>query len=83
MNTKDFCEYCNAELPEVEKSVTVFRKRRGRIFVIENVPARVCPRCGERYFIAQVIRAMEKLMDAPRAAKQTISVPVIAFAPSK
>ena len=80
MDAKDFCEYCNAELSTVEKLVTVFRKRKGRLFVIENVPARVCPRCGERYFSAQVLRAMEKLMDAPRAAKHTVSVTVIAFA---
>ena len=36
----DFCEYCNALLPEDEKPVTVYRHRQGQHFIFERVPAR-------------------------------------------
>jgi YgiT-type zinc finger domain-containing protein len=81
MTENTFCEYCHSVLPLVEKHVTVYRKRKGQVFVIENVPARVCPHCGERYFTADVVRTMDKLMSAPDAHQRKITVPVIAFAP--
>ncbi len=74
---QDFCEYCNAPLPEGERLVTVYRHRRGQHFIFERVPARVCQRCGERYFAARAVREMDRLM---RKAKQTthlVPVPVI------
>ena len=80
MNSHEKCEYCQADLPLIQKSVTVYRKRKGQVFVFENVPARVCQNCGERYFAAEVVQTMERLMTAPEAQRRTISVPVIAFA---
>jgi HTH-type transcriptional regulator/antitoxin MqsA len=75
----DFCEYCNAPLENVEKLVTVYRHRRGRHFIFETVPARVCGRCGERYFSAIVVREMDRLMHKRSQPKATVSVPVIAM----
>jgi YgiT-type zinc finger domain-containing protein len=80
MSEKSVCDYCHSELPLSEKCVTVYRKRQGQVFVLENVPARVCQACGERYFAAEVVQAMEKLMSEPAAQTRTITVPVIAFA---
>jgi YgiT-type zinc finger domain-containing protein len=74
------CEYCHTKLPLIEKKVTVYRKRKKQIYVIENVPARVCQNCGERYFSAEVVQAMDRLMSQPEAQQQRISVPVIGFA---
>jgi len=48
--------------------------------VLENVPARVCQSCGERYFTADVVQVMERLMSEPAAQTRTMTVPVIAFA---
>ena len=42
MSDKSVCDYCHSELPLSEKRVTAYRKRRGQVFVLENVPARVC-----------------------------------------
>lgn len=75
----DFCEYCNASLPESEKLVTVYRHRQGQHFIFERVPARVCQRCGERYFAAQVVREMDRLMKEPKYPSSLVSVPVIAL----
>lgn len=81
MNEQPACEYCHSALPLTPKSVTVYRKRKKQVYVIENVPAQVCQNCGERYFTAEVVQTMEKLIDQPEAQQRKISVPVIAFAP--
>jgi YgiT-type zinc finger domain-containing protein len=73
----DFCEYCNAPLEGSEKSVTVYRHRRGQHFIFEQVPARVCSRCGERYFSALVVREMDRLMRKRQQTIPTVPVPVI------
>ncbi len=79
---KDFCEYCNAILPDNEKLVTVYRHRRSQHFIFERVPARVCPRCGERYFSASAAREMDELMKQTRKPSQVVSVPVIELQPA-
>lgn len=78
----DFCEYCNATLPDEEKLVTVYRHRRGRHFIFERVPARVCPRCGERYFPAQSVSEMEREMRQPESSSNLVPVPVIDLQPA-
>ena len=56
--------------------VTIYRHRDGKHFIFEQVPARVCPRCGERYFSTQVVRKMDRLMQS-RRRRNTVAVPVI------
>jgi YgiT-type zinc finger domain-containing protein len=80
MSDPSMCEYCHSELPLGDKRVTVYRKRQGQVYVLENVPARVCQTCGERYFTAEVVQTMERLMSEPAAQTRTMTVPVIAFA---
>lgn len=75
----DFCEYCNAPIESGDKLVTVYRHRKGRHFIFERVPARVCARCGERYFSAKVVREMDRLMQKRSQPGPTVSVPVIAM----
>jgi YgiT-type zinc finger domain-containing protein len=75
--TKDFCEYCGADLPSSTKPVTVHRQRRGRHFIFERVPARVCRGCGERSFAAPVVRAMDRWMKKPKAGFEPTPVPVV------
>ena len=76
--TADTCEYCQAALGEGERLRTVYRHRRGRHFIFEQVPARVCPRCGSRYFAALVVQAMDQQMKG-RRKRTTVAVPVIAL----
>ncbi len=76
---QDFCEYCDTELKGVEKLVTVYRHRREQHFIFNDVPARVCPNCGERYFSAQVVREMDRLMQTPSAQTNVVAVPLIQF----
>jgi len=74
----DPCEYCQAPLDAGERLLTVYRHKGGKHFIFERVPARVCPRCGERYFSARVVRAMDRLMRT-RRRRTTVAVPVIAL----
>ena len=73
----DFCEYCDSPLRDDERLVTMYRHRKGRHFIFEGVPARVCPRCGERYVSAKVATEMERKMRARKSSAPTVLVPVI------
>ncbi len=74
----DPCEYCHAPLDAPERLLTVYRHRGDKHFIFEKVPARVCARCGERYFSARVVRAMDRLMRT-RRKRTMVAVPVIAL----
>jgi len=72
----DACEYCKTRLDSAERRVTVYRHRRHKHFIFEEVPARVCSGCGERYFSAHVVRAMERQLSS-RRRRTTVAVPII------
>ena len=75
----DPCEYCDGHLDGHERLVTIYRHHAGSHLIFENVPARVCRRCGERCFSARVVREMDRLMKEQPLKSVTISVPVISF----
>jgi YgiT-type zinc finger domain-containing protein len=79
---QDFCEYCNAALPDETKLVTVYRHRKGQHFIFEHVPARVCQSCGERYFPARSVTEMEREMKEDNQTPNLVSVPVIELRPA-
>ena len=55
---------------------------KGRLLVIEGVPAGVCPQCGEKVVNADVGRRLSVLVEDPKQMRKarTISVPVMRFA---
>lgn len=73
------CEICDTPLQG--KRINQGFWINGQLIVVENVPAGVCPRCGEKVvtadvgqWIAELIRSSERIAKAPR-----ISVPAIKF----
>jgi len=73
------CEICDTPLQE--KFINQDFWINGQLIVVENVPAGVCPKCGEKVvkadvgqWIAELIRSSERIAKAPR-----ISVPAIKF----
>lgn len=74
----DPCEYCDAFLDGNEKLVTVYYRGASH-FIFELVPAKVCSRCGEKYFSAKVVKGMDRLMQEKSPHSPTVSVPVIEF----
>jgi len=74
---KEPCDFCDGHLEP--RTVSVVRGRARKLMVIENVPAMVCSQCGMRYYDAEVVRRMERLLQRSRSAKRTIQVPVTEF----
>lgn len=73
------CEVCGTRLEA--KLIKQDFWIRGKLIVVEDVPAGVCPRCGEKVVNAAVGRHLAELVrDNKRIAKAgRISVPALAF----
>ena len=71
------CYFCRG--PVKEARVRIIRERKGKIFVIENVPAQVCQQCGEEFYRGWVLEEMDRLMDSGEDVQQEITVPVMRF----
>jgi YgiT-type zinc finger domain-containing protein len=50
---------------------------QGRLHIAENVDAEVCDQCGERYFHATTLDAIDKLIAGDHAVKEVLSVEVV------
>ena len=71
------CSFCDGELED--KLVQHPYRWHSKIYVFENVPAQVCRQCGEKYFDAKVVEAMERTVLKKAKPKRTMRVPVFAF----
>ncbi len=71
------CYFCSRGILE-EKHVTVDYRWSEELVIIENVPAKVCNECGERYYAARVVRQMEQIAKERRKGRE-IRVPVVAM----
>jgi YgiT-type zinc finger domain-containing protein len=71
------CSFCGGEL---EKQLVQHEYRwEGSLFVFEDVPALVCRQCGEKYFDAKVVKAMEKAVLEELKPKRILHVPVFSY----
>ena len=73
------CEICGTTLGEEKIQQDFWIK--GKLIVIEKVPAGVCPQCGEKVVNAEVGEQIAKILkDNNRINKApTISVPLIEY----
>jgi HTH-type transcriptional regulator / antitoxin MqsA len=73
------CDVCGTPLEE--KLIKQDFWIRGKLIVVENVPAGVCPRCGEKVVTGSVGRHLAGLVrDNRRIAKAArMSVPALAY----
>ena len=73
------CEICNTPLEEKRIKQDVWIKEE--LIVVENVPAGVCPQCGEKVVKADVGRWIATLIEDPERIAQAprISVPALSF----
>lgn len=69
------CYFCGKGLLE-DKRVTVDFRWGDRLIVIEEVPAKVCTECGERYYSAAISRELERFATEGKAEK-TVEVPLV------
>ena len=68
------CYFCKKGILE-DKRVTVDFRWGSKLIVIEEVPAKVCNECGEKYYSAEVSRKMEKIATEGKGEK-VIEVPL-------
>ncbi|WP_456473683.1 type II toxin-antitoxin system MqsA family antitoxin [Candidatus Pyrohabitans sp.] len=71
------CAICGGRLKEDRVKVELWVK--DELIVIEDVPARVCEACGEKYFSAEVSKTIDYLISARPKAKKRLDVPVFTF----
>jgi YgiT-type zinc finger domain-containing protein len=71
------CSFCGGELEE--RLVQHEYRWEGKLFVFEDVPARVCRQCGEKYFDAQVVKAMERAVLHQLKPKRILQVPLFTY----
>jgi YgiT-type zinc finger domain-containing protein len=69
------CHFCGGRVTE-QRVVVDYRWGENLLAIIEDVPAGVCHTCGERYFKAEVVKAMEETAQSRSRARRTIEVPV-------
>jgi YgiT-type zinc finger domain-containing protein len=71
------CSFCDGELEE--QQVQHEYRWEGKLFVFEDVPARVCRQCGEKYFDAKVVKAMERAVLRQLEPKRILRVPLFSY----
>jgi YgiT-type zinc finger domain-containing protein len=73
------CDICGARMEERRVKQELWIK--GKLLVVENVPAGVCPRCGAREVNADVGHRILDIISHHKARQKvrTIAVPVFRF----
>ncbi|HHT9124200.1 MAG TPA: YgiT-type zinc finger protein [Candidatus Brocadiia bacterium] len=69
------CEFCRGQT--VKKKVKRQHWLHGKLYIVENVKAEVCPECGERYFHAKILDQIDRLLETEHKVKNRIDVEVI------
>ncbi len=71
---KEICEFCDGLVEEAVSRVP-FHYRKELIYV-DNVPVKVCNKCGELYFEASVYKQLEKIAEARNTISTKITFPL-------
>ena len=69
------CEFCGGKTAKKKG-----RKQhwfRGKLYLIENVEAEACAGCGERYFHAKTLDAIDRLLSRKHQVKESLQVEVV------
>ncbi len=73
------CEVC-AAADRVEQRIRYSLTIDGQLLVVDNVPAEVCPNCGEVTLSPSVVNSLYKIVETPAEPLRTIQTPVFDFA---
>jgi len=69
------CEFCGGNT--AKKTVKKQHWLKGKLYIIENVEAEVCNQCGERYFHAKTLDAINRLLESDHEVKDRLNVEVV------
>ena len=71
------CEFCGGETRE--KSVRRQHWLNKKLYIVENVNAEVCTECGERYFHAKTLDAIDTFLSQKHPVKARIDVEIVSL----
>ena len=69
------CEFCSGNI--CQQKVTVNHWYEGNLVIIKAVPVGVCRECGQQYYAAETLDALDTLARNRETAQERISVPVM------
>jgi YgiT-type zinc finger domain-containing protein len=69
------CHFCAGKVSEQRVTVD-YRWGEDLLTVIKDVPAGVCEVCGEKYFKAKIVKAMEKTAHSHNQPTEVLHIPV-------
>lgn len=69
------CELCGGTT--VKKTARKQHWLKGRLYIVENVEAEVCTQCGESYFHARTLDAIDKLLESEHEVSERLVVEVV------
>jgi YgiT-type zinc finger domain-containing protein len=72
------CDFCNKGKTR-PKRVTLQHWLKGKLYVVENVEAEVCTECGERYFHAKTLDAIDAKLQKKHRVKKRLRVEVVSM----
>ena len=64
----------------VEAEVTYTLELRGRFYIIEHVPARVCLETGEQFFSPEAVERIQDFIKGGKKPVRVIETPVYQYA---
>lgn len=62
------CSVCKATLKE--KEITYTQELEGKVYVVSDVPALVCPQCGEQYLSTDTADEIQKVIEQGEKGKK-------------
>ena len=71
------CEFCGGKTSK--KRVRKQHWLHGRLYLVENVEAEVCKECGERYFHAKTLDAIDRRLEGKHEVKANLPVEVVSL----
>jgi len=71
------CEFCSGKTEK--RKVKRQHWLKGRLYIVEDVEAEVCRECGERYFHATTLDAIDKYLSTEHSVKAYLDVEVVNF----
>ena len=70
------CEFCEGET--VRKKVRKIHWFQHKLYIVDGVEAQVCRECGERYYHATTLDAIDQLLESDQfVVKEQLQVQVV------
>lgn len=71
------CEFCGGDtrLKRVKRQHWL----NGKLYIVENMEAEVCAECGEKYYHAKTLDAVDAFLSKQHTVEDRLSVEVVSF----